>query len=249
MNKSVYRSLLRVNGLLLLVCLLIGTLHALLTSQITSGYMVSLTYYLLIASLLSSWLFFLQRRSFPLWTLLFSFILIGIVAHVGAEVLLGTLNERPYILLSNKTILSVFITVFAGIYGWSLVRSASFPHQTPHAGGGHSTILDTIKIKVKNRILLIDINNIIYIEAEDKYANVHTHDKKYLKDASLSSLVSRLPDYFIRISRSYIINKKEISEVIKEPRGSYMFEMTNNATLKSGNTYSKVLKETFEYGL
>lgn len=72
----------------------------------------------------------------------------------------------------------------------------------------------TITIKTKRSSTEININDIIYIEADKRYTNIRTVDKNYECTESIGTLEQRLPGLsFFRSHRTYILNFKYISEV------------------------------------
>lgn len=105
-----------------------------------------------------------------------------------------------------------------------------------------------LTIKTGDRIILLRFENIVYLEAEDKYVFVHTSDgQKHLTDQSLSALCEKLPKQFFRIQKSYIINKDKIREMHRHFNGRYLFIMEDKAgtRLTSGRTYHEELKAEF----
>src|SRR5688572_26090114 len=81
-----------------------------------------------------------------------------------------------------------------------------------------------LTIKTGDRIILLRFENIVYLEAQDKYVFVYTSDgQKFLTDQSLTSLMEKLPVQFYRIQKSYIINKDRIKEMHRHFNGRYLF--------------------------
>jgi two-component system, LytTR family, response regulator len=105
-----------------------------------------------------------------------------------------------------------------------------------------------LTIKTGDRIILLRFENIVYLEAQDKYVFVYTSDgQKHLTDQSLSSLSEKLPLQFCRIQKSYIINKEKIREMHRHFNGRYLFIMEDKTgtRLTSGRTYHEELKAGF----
>ncbi|HJU65121.1 MAG TPA: LytTR family DNA-binding domain-containing protein, partial [Gemmatimonadaceae bacterium] len=62
--------------------------------------------------------------------------------------------------------------------------------------------------------LILDIAEIMWIEADDYYAAVHARGRRYLIRESLSSLEERLDrTQFVRVHRSAIVNLAQVSEI------------------------------------
>lgn len=107
----------------------------------------------------------------------------------------------------------------------------------------------TITIKLGDKILLIKVNEIVHIQAEDKYVFLHTVDgKKHLTDFTLSTLEAKLSDEFLRIHRSDIINTDYIKEIRKGFNGALVFVLNNTTETKvtSSRSNSEMLRERFD---
>ena len=76
---------------------------------------------------------------------------------------------------------------------------------------------DTIFVKTDYRVVKIAISNIRYVEAMSEYLKIYltNQPKPIITLYSMKKMEERLPDYFMRIHRSYIINLKQIQEVNK----------------------------------
>ena len=107
----------------------------------------------------------------------------------------------------------------------------------------------TLTVKTGERILLIKIIELVYIEAEDKYVSLNTIDgRKNLTDLTVTSLSEKLPDHFVRINRSTIINTELIKEIRKGFNGAFFFLMNDveQTKLSSSRSYGAALKELFD---
>jgi two-component system LytT family response regulator len=103
----------------------------------------------------------------------------------------------------------------------------------------------TLTVKIGDKILLIKLADIIYIEAEDKYVFLHTTDgKKHLTEYTLSVLEEKLPEQFLRVHRGTIINTDCIKEIRKSFNSAFVFVMNNAAEsrITSGRSYGDGLK-------
>ena len=76
---------------------------------------------------------------------------------------------------------------------------------------------DTIFLKTEYRIVKVSISDIRYVEAMSEYLKVFVEGdaKPIITLLSMKKLEDRLPDCFMRIHRSYIINLNKIQEVNK----------------------------------
>jgi two-component system, LytTR family, response regulator len=105
-----------------------------------------------------------------------------------------------------------------------------------------------LPIKTGDRITLLRYENIVYLEAQDKYVYVFTTDgQKHLTDQSLTTLSEKLPPQFYRIQKSYIINKDKIKEMHRHFNSRYLFIMDDKSgtRLTSGRTYHDEIRSEF----
>ncbi len=108
--------------------------------------------------------------------------------------------------------------------------------------------IKTLTVKLGDKILLIKLSDIVFVQAEDKYVFLHTADgKKHLTDFTLSGLEEKLPEEFVRIHRSEIINTEYIKEIRKGFNGSLVFVLNNTeeTRLTSSRSNSESLRERF----
>jgi len=89
--------------------------------------------------------------------------------------------------------------------------------------------------------LLIDYEDITHLKAEEKYIRVFTNaGKSHLTDGSLGKLETRLPNYFMRVHRSFIINQNYIREVRRFFKGKLILVLNDakETAITTGETYS-----------
>lgn len=108
--------------------------------------------------------------------------------------------------------------------------------------------LNTISVPIGNKIVLIKIEKIILFKAEDKYVAVFDTDgNKHIINQSLNYLEGQLPDNFIRVHRTYIINKDKIAEIRKTFNSRYLFIMKGieGENIQTGTSYTTAVKKEF----
>ena len=76
---------------------------------------------------------------------------------------------------------------------------------------------DVLFLKTDYRIVKVSIPDIRYVEAMSEYLKIwlENQQKPIITLLSMKKMEERLPDYFMRIHRSYIINLDKIQEVNK----------------------------------
>ena len=86
------------------------------------------------------------------------------------------------------------------------------------SAGGHTEVEDdSIFLKTDYRIVKVSISDIRYVESMSEYLKVWVEGqpKPIITLLSMKKMAERLPDNFMRIHRSYIVNLNKIQEVNK----------------------------------
>lgn len=68
-----------------------------------------------------------------------------------------------------------------------------------------------IEVKSNLGIKAIPASDILYIESNGSYISLVTESDSYKERNSLSNIIESLPSVFVRVHRSYLINKESIS--------------------------------------
>ena len=101
-------------------------------------------------------------------------------------------------------------------------------------------ITDHLFVKVKHRMVKIELKDVLYVEAYDNYSFIVTAQQKYLVSSTLKDMESKLPSNdFVRIHRSYIVNFNRI-EAIEEN-----FVIVNANSIPIGKSFKKALMTRF----
>ena len=71
-----------------------------------------------------------------------------------------------------------------------------------------------IFVKSKSRLIKLNTNDVIYIEALKDYVVINTPSARYTIHSTMKDIQKKMPeDKFLRVHRSYIINLNKISEI------------------------------------
>ena len=79
----------------------------------------------------------------------------------------------------------------------------------------------------------IFLSNILYIESLSDYIKVVTLDDEIVTKEKISKIISRLPPYFKRIYRSFIVNSQKVSSYNSE------FISVEGSQIPNSRTYKK----------
>jgi two-component system LytT family response regulator len=98
-------------------------------------------------------------------------------------------------------------------------------------------------IKFGNDIDVIDLDDIIFIEKQNKYTILHTKNEIYKTYETLQSIEKRLNNCFYRVHRSYIVNVKEMKKIVPYGYNSYniQFRDYEGFALMSKEKYSNLI--------
>ena len=73
---------------------------------------------------------------------------------------------------------------------------------------------DCIFVRHHEKMVKVDIKDILYIEAERNYCRIYSKGKEYLLVMTLKDMDEKLPNkHFLRVHRSFIINLSQIDEI------------------------------------
>ena len=106
--------------------------------------------------------------------------------------------------------------------------------------------LEKIPVKSEKAIDFIDVEDICFIEGIGKDAKIHTLDTEHtLKRMTLTSLQEKLPDNFMRIHKSYIVNVKKVLKMEKR-FGNWEMIMECEDHIPISKHLLKSVKELFD---
>lgn len=89
---------------------------------------------------------------------------------------------------------------------YEYTHSATIPQQA---------LPDALFVKSEYKMVRVNVEEIKYIEGMSEYIRIYTEhrDKPITTLNSLQKLESRLPDHFMRVHRSYIVNLRKVTEI------------------------------------
>ncbi|HKQ72346.1 MAG TPA: LytTR family DNA-binding domain-containing protein [Blastocatellia bacterium] len=107
---------------------------------------------------------------------------------------------------------------------------------------GEGRYLDWLSVKVDERVLLLRVSEIDWIEAEGNYVRVHIGKQTHFLRETISGLEEQLdPKTFIRTQRGAIVNVNRIRELHVWTRGDYRIVLHDGAELTLSRHYRENL--------
>lgn len=119
------------------------------------------------------------------------------------------------------------------------------PHDTSRMPERDSSveILDKVSVKDGSRIHIIQLDEIEYIQAYGDYVIFHTINGKFVKEETMKFYETHLPDHFVRVHRSSIINSNKIARAELFGKESYNIYLKKGTCIKASASGYKLLKE------
>lgn len=106
--------------------------------------------------------------------------------------------------------------------------NAASSDEDPEAGGGsqrngssasasrasdEETADDSVFIKVDGRLIRLDLDELMWVEAQRDYMLLTTTSSRYLIHSTMKALAEKLPATFVRVHRSFIVNLDAIKDI------------------------------------
>ena len=105
-----------------------------------------------------------------------------------------------------------------------------------------------VAIKVKRRILFINLGDLVAVHAEGNYVSLQQNSSSYLLRESISAVAEKLePHGFIRIHRSVLVNTSFVEEIRLGSTGEYGLRVKGGKEYTVTRTYKKNLKSLADY--
>jgi len=104
----------------------------------------------------------------------------------------------------------------------------------------------TIVVKKHGKRTFVSVGEILYISGAGDYTELHCQNSEmHLYSKSLEKLMQTLPEQFIRIHKSHIVNRNAISEVSVYGGGKYVVYLDNGTELPMSRSRYKEYRELF----
>lgn len=104
--------------------------------------------------------------------------------------------------------------------------------------------ISQISVKNSAQVHIIQLNEVFYIQADGDYVQIHTAQKKFLKEQTMKFFEQRLPtDIFLRVHRSYIVNIECIMRIEKASKDTQTLTLKNGERIRASENGYRLLKE------
>jgi two-component system LytT family response regulator len=109
-------------------------------------------------------------------------------------------------------------------------------------------IITRIVAKTRNTIVILPVQQINYIEAQDDYVMIYVNGAHYLKQKTLSYYENHLDSRdFLRVHRSYLVRLDQISKIESYEKSTYMIILKSGERVPVSRSGYSRLKEILDY--
>ncbi len=122
--------------------------------------------------------------------------------------------------------------------------SAVNVHTEDAVGAGESQRLKWIKASFRDALFMLDVNDVDFFQAEDKYTTVSSKEQEYLIRTSITTLEQQLdPEVFWRIHRGVIVRVAQISKVERDFAGHMSVTLKNSQVLPVSRAFQNLFRQ------
>ncbi|WP_010663326.1 LytR/AlgR family response regulator transcription factor [Marinilabilia salmonicolor] len=116
-----------------------------------------------------------------------------------------------------------------------------------HSQENQST-LERVVVKTGNKMHVIPVGKIRFIEANEDYVMIYAESSRHLKAQTMRFYETHLNnEQFVRIHRSYIVNVNFVERMEPYDKDTYVAVMNEGQRLKISRTGYRKLKETLNF--
>jgi two-component system LytT family response regulator len=116
------------------------------------------------------------------------------------------------------------------------LRASESPNSLP-------SVPDRIPVKAHGRVMIVNVAEINWVEAEGDYVSVHVGGKSWLLRETIAAAEERLAlSGFVRIHRSTLVNIYRVRELLPLSKGEYTVVLLDGTQLKLSRNYRFALE-------
>ena len=101
-----------------------------------------------------------------------------------------------------------------------------------------------IFVRVGRKIISIQVDDILWIEADGDYSQLHTNTGTHICNLSLNALEERLdPGRFLRVHRSSMVARPAIEQLASDGEGGYIALLKDKSKVKVSRSYAAKFRD------
>jgi two-component system LytT family response regulator len=101
----------------------------------------------------------------------------------------------------------------------------------------HLGEMHRLLVPVQGRFELLEVEQVVWLEASDNYVNVHTSSRAFLLRRTLQDLLEQLGTRFARIHRSVAVNVTHVESLAPLMKGDFEVRLKDGRTLRMSRRY------------
>ncbi|PWG05554.1 LytR/AlgR family response regulator transcription factor [Polaribacter aquimarinus] len=104
--------------------------------------------------------------------------------------------------------------------------------------------MTSITVKKNDKLIFIKLDDVHFFQSDNNYTNINSESGNYLSTESISNLAEKLPDNFIRVHRSIIINKDHVHDIQKYFNSRFIITLNDKkaTSVTSGRSFNEKIK-------
>jgi two-component system LytT family response regulator len=103
---------------------------------------------------------------------------------------------------------------------------------------------ERIVVKTGNKIQIISVHEVIYLEADDDFVKIHTEHGVYLKNRTMGHFEAVLDNrQFVRVHRSYLVQVAQITRIDPYQKETFTAVLRSGARIPVSRTGYTRLRE------
>jgi hypothetical protein len=143
---------------------------------------------------------------------------------------------------SSFLVYFVIVSAVTAFDRW-VVAPEDVPGTPPELNGNGAGKLRRLPVKENGRIILVDIDNIDWVESYGNYVFLHTPQRRMIHRETMAAMERKLdPQAFVRIRRSAIVRVDQIDELRPGENGEYEVSLRCGRMLAATRRYRKNLE-------
>lgn len=113
-----------------------------------------------------------------------------------------------------------------------------------HTQGDH---LEQFLIKDRGREYKVSVDELVYLRSEGNYLLLRTKDRQHLYRMTMNAVEAELdPLRFLRIHRSYMVNRAHVRSARYNGNNEFVFLMSNGDRIVSGRSYKEQIARALQ---
>ncbi len=112
-----------------------------------------------------------------------------------------------------------------------------------HAGDGHGAARQRICVQVRGSLQLVEVSEVRYFQADQKYVTVSTADSQLLVEETLKALEDEFAGQFVRIHRNALVARRYLVGLVKDAEGRTCVRLAGiDTTLEVSRRHSAAIR-------